>query len=321
MNIRICHHDSQGLANDADILKHALNTRYPTATVDVVRYPEQCLIQPRSVSTSPVNVQFFLEHIHPAYITTATRNVFIPNPEWINHTDLEMAKSDYVDHVVAKTSSGYVSLKKRFGSKVSFWGWTSIDRLDESVWKTFDECLHIKGCSRFKNSQLVMDTWLKHPEWPLLHVVSYGNFEQNGYLEINRPFVDVAENIRLYQRKLNEAEIKTLMNRSGIHICPSQMEGFGHYINEARSCGAYVITTRGAPMSELITSEIGSLIDAQTEHEQCLSRRYVITNESFENTIEEVLKTSHHLLREKAAIGRAEFVAQRNKFEENVSIY
>lgn len=38
-----------------------------------------------------------------------------------------------------------------------------------------------------------------------------------------------------------------------IHVCASEREGFGHYINEARAAGALVVSTDHPPMNELIT--------------------------------------------------------------------
>lgn len=37
-----------------------------------------------------------------------------------------------------------------------------------------------------------------------------------------------------------------------VHVCPSSREGFGHYINEARSVGALVVTIAAGPMNELV---------------------------------------------------------------------
>lgn len=40
----------------------------------------------------------------------------------------------------------------------------------------------------------------------------------------------------------------------------SEREGFGHYLNEARSVGALILTTDHAPMSKLIDGTNGILV-------------------------------------------------------------
>ena len=63
------------------------------------------------------------------------------------------------------------------------------------------------------------------------------------------------DNIKYIDRRLTEDDLNTIMNSHGIHICTSSTEGFGHYINEAKSCKSVYI-----PVNELINSESGILI-------------------------------------------------------------
>jgi len=303
MLVRICHHDTQGLSNDATILRSALNQAYPEVFITVVSYPETELNVKND--EEKVDVQFFLEHVNLAFIHKSQKNIFITNPEWMNKLDIDMGRSNMIQTIVAKTKSGFDTLRVIFPSKTEYWGWTSIDRRDETIWKTYDEFLHIKGCSPFKNTQLLMDTWLTHPEWPLLHIVSYGEPDINGYIDINRPFVKVTDNIRLYQRKLSETELNNLMNRTGVHLCPSAMEGFGHYINEARSCGSLVLTTHGFPMSEFVRNQKHLLVRTSLPKHRSLGLKYEISQFDLEETIHDIIdtplvekKNTGHLLRE-----------------------
>lgn len=59
---------------------------------------------------------------------------------------------------------------------------------------------------------------------------------------------------------LTFADIRFLQTSIGLHLCPSEREGFGHYLNEARAAGALVVTTDHPPMNELIDSQSGHLI-------------------------------------------------------------
>jgi hypothetical protein len=46
-------------------------------------------------------------------------------------------------------------------------------------------------------------------------------------------------------------QIRSLQSRLPLHMCVSEREGYGHYLNEARAAGALVVTTAHAPMDEL----------------------------------------------------------------------
>jgi glycosyltransferase involved in cell wall biosynthesis len=60
-------------------------------------------------------------------------------------------------------------------------------------------------------------------------------------------------------------KLNSLQSTCGIHVCPSETEGFGHYINEARGVGAIVVTTDCSPMNELIRPEYGILVPCSIE--------------------------------------------------------
>jgi hypothetical protein len=49
-------------------------------------------------------------------------------------------------------------------------------------------------------------------------------------------------------------QVRRFQSEHPIHICASEREGFGHYLNEARAAGALIITTDHPPMNELVTS-------------------------------------------------------------------
>ncbi|GMF50113.1 unnamed protein product [Phytophthora fragariaefolia] len=50
-----------------------------------------------------------------------------------------------------------------------------------------------------------------------------------------------------------------IMAESSFFLCPSSMEGYGHYINQARSSGGVIITTDAHPMNELIPAPEGGI--------------------------------------------------------------
>ena len=317
MKIRICHHTSIGLQNDALLLKTIIQET-THHTCQIVSYDESGLYSQTESSQHNVDVQFFLEHIHPSFINWATFNIFIPNIEFANRVDVQNIPR--MDRIVAKTEHAKQTLTVCFPqSKILYWGWSSTDRYDPNVTKKINEFVHIKGVSRFKNSQTVVDLWLKHPEWPLLHLFCYGNESQNGYLNMHVPFVLLAPNIKWTQRKINEDELKDVMNRFGVHICCSVQEGFGHYINEAKACKAAVISTDGRPMNELIHHhENGLLVKTISEQTTSLGKKYHVCEVDMEAKIQMMINLDENTKRKFGERNRHSFTKMRNELKENV---
>lgn len=243
--MRILHHDTEGLANDARVLKEV----FPQATVVV--YPEVDIHSNRNAHhlDDVVDVQIFLEHVKQSFIRFSKKNVLIPNMEFFTLRDEGLCLKHGV-HVCCKTTHAYDRLRNQgmFRSEfLHYAGWSSVDMYDNTVPRT-NEWLHVKGCSRFKNTQMVLRIWNRHPEWPTLRIISYGDEEKNGFVKLPHP-VHVANNIVLYQYKTGLEELKKLMNSCKYHVCPSTVEGFGHTIHEGLSCGASVVTTDAPPMN------------------------------------------------------------------------
>jgi hypothetical protein len=290
MFIQICHHDSQGLANDAHVLSKMLSNH---GSVSVLKYPEEVLYTNQTLPYE-TDVRIFLEHASMSMMSNAKQNVLIPNVEMMNARDIQCAP--HMDLLVAKTQYAYDVLRNKFSDKkVVYWGWTSIDRglaNGDTGSQDYNAFLHVKGVSRFKNTQLVLDTWLKHPEWPTLTVVHHGNPNLNGYVDIPVDQFAVAKNVRMIQRKVSDSELTDLMNRCGVHVCPSNMEGFGHYINEALSSRALVVTTDGHPMKQFVRDgHNGFLIPPVEQKPHALGTHYTLDTRGFEQAILRILET------------------------------
>jgi hypothetical protein len=314
MKIRICHHDTTGLRNDAKILKQALEKC--KMNVGVLEYPEIAYVRELKVIDDEVDVNIFLEHIHSKITNYAKINVFIPNPEWMNAKDTFLAQN--VDYILCKTHHCFTQLEKYFRKKCMYLGFTSIDRCNERLnsSKNFEKCLHVKGISKYKNSQLLLDTWLKHPEWPTLYIVSYGIPNSNGFLNIPTP-VKIKENIVMYQTFLSNESLENIMNLCGIHVCCSFSEGFGHYINEARSTRSLVITTNGSPMNEFVNQD-ECLVEYVEKKEIMHSFGYKIDENSLQKTLSDVFTLSYERKMGIAEQNRRLFEKERESFELSV---
>ena len=127
-----------------------------------------------------------------------------------------------------------------------------------------------------------------------------------------------APNIEIVTGYLHHSRLKILMNRAGIHVCPSETEGFGHYINEALSTRSVVITTDAPPMNELVHEESGILASCNKRTPAGYGERFHVDPESLEQSISQALAMDTH---EKACMGnraRSTFLAREAQFEETL---
>jgi glycosyltransferase involved in cell wall biosynthesis len=222
------------------------------------------------------DINVMLERIRPEFQRAAKRNVLIPNPEYFRLQDREALST--VDAIWVKTQHAE-QLFRQLGAKTHYIGFTSPDRQDARIprHQTF---FHGPGRSGNKGTAALLALWKKHPEWPQLTVVW------------RRKRVDIETlpaNVTLIREHLSDEAYRQLQNEHRFHLCPSQTEGFGHYLVEAMSCGAVVITLDAEPMNELVTPERGLLVPALASGKQDLATLYRFEEAAMEQTIERCL--------------------------------
>jgi hypothetical protein len=230
----------------------------------------------------PYDVNLLLEHISPVVLPFARINCLLPNPEWFR--DECQPHLGAIDWVLCKTRHAQ-TIFQGLGCKTEFLSFSSLDRFDARQPKNYNAFFHLAGSSLQKGTQTVIDVWLCHPEWPPLVII------QN---QRNRPTVKYvpAQNIEYMDNYLDEARLCQYQNSSGIHLCPSETEGFGHSLVEAMSCKAVIITTDAPPMNEIVTAERGLLAEFRGTQPQRLGVNYYVDPASLEQRVTEVLGMS-----------------------------
>lgn len=232
-----------GLDQDAALLASALKARGVTVSAPRIRSVADVL--------SPkfrADVAFHLERVAPWWwMGKARKHVLIPNQE--RYPQRLVGRLAKMDVILCKTRHAEAIFSKLHGV-VSYLGFTSPDRLLESAVPEYSRFIHVAGRSTLKNTGLLLSLWEKHPEWPKLTLIQHPE---------NAPSA-VPENVELIARRVPDDELRNLQNRCGIHLCPSLSEGWGHYIAEAMSCRAVVLTTDGPPMNELVSADRGVLV-------------------------------------------------------------
>lgn len=229
-----------------------------------------------SRKTPGFDVNVMLERIRPEFHCAAHRNVLISNPEYFRAQDREALPS--MDAVWVKTRHAE-RLFKALGANTRYIGFTSPDRFEPDVARR-RAFFHGPGRSANKGTKALLALWKKHPEWPTLTVVW------------RRKRVDIdalPANVTVIREHVSDAEYRRLQNEHRFHLCPSQTEGFGHYLVEAMSCHAVVVTLDAEPMNELVTSERGLLVPSQAVGTQDLATLYGFDESAMEQAIERCL--------------------------------
>lgn len=177
-----------------------------------------------------------VEVIRPEALDLAPINWFMPMPEWY-YPDPWNRSIGRMSRVLCNTRHG-VDVMGRV-CKPHYLGFESRDIGVDGTAKQ-RRFLHVAGLSINKNTQSVVDAWVKHKiEHPLTVVCA----RKDVLPDIRHP------NIRIF-RRVDDALLNQLQRSHWFHLCVSKYEGWGHYIHEATSCGGLVITHDKPPLNE-----------------------------------------------------------------------
>lgn len=232
------------------------------------------------------DLNLFLGPIYREWFALARRNAIIPNPEWFS--------PDWIRHlsefnlVLAKTRLTE-QLFSGLGCRTTFVSFSSDDALHSEHPKSYSQFLHVSS-GPWKGTDRLLKMWKSHPEWPRLTAI----------IHRQSPPKESCGNVEVITDYLDTRELRRLQNSTGVHICCSESEGFGHYITEAMSTRAVTITTDGAPMNELVRPDRGILIGFEQSSPRNLSSAYQFSVSAFEKAFEGLLLVSDA---DKARIG------------------
>lgn len=263
-----------GLDQDVDLVHNAL--RHAGFGVSI----SHCRNISAWSSILPSKVQYdaniFLERIFPRWLSTAAKNFLIPNQERFPRRHLRHLRK--IDAVLCKTKHALDIFSEY--AQARHIGFTSADRMLPDATPDFQSCFHLAGRSTLKGTETILNLWEKNPSWPELTLVQ---------CKENAPKY-VPKNVRLISKYLTANSLIKEMNRHGIHLCTSRSEGWGHYIVEAMSCGALVVTTDGPPMNEIITPATGILVPHDREESRHLGTNFYVDPEALSRELNKCFK-------------------------------
>ena len=284
-----------GLSHDMHILRSAL-VGISGEAMQVSSVDWQA--KPAPPGTFDVNI--FLELLNPAHYRSAKRNILVPNPEWFVREWRPHLNG--LSQVWAKTRD-CERIFQGLHRDVKYTGWSSFDMHDPTVERK-KALLHVAGGSSAKGTAAVLEAMRMLPGLSLTMISA-------------KPIVSPPENVTVLGRQ-DAAELKRLMNEHAVHVCPSSYEGFGHYINEARSVGAVIVSTAAAPMDELVGGEYGLLAGVAHRGWQNLATHQHVDPEAIAKCIQSAMACPLPLLRELGGHAREQYLKDGAEFEENI---
>ena len=126
------------------------------------------------------------------------------------------------------------------------------------------------------------------------------------------------KNIHFITRFLPDLELKQLMNSCGVHLCPSEAEGFGHNIAEALSCKALTITVNAPPMNELVSMETGLLAGIKKAEPLGFGEKFYVDEIDLERMIMKSIEMNEPDKIAKGEAARESYTLRRKHFQTNI---
>ena len=280
-----------GIGRDVEILRTVIGGWAPPPPFSGHRSINplwRWLGRPRKGSTI-----MFLERVATRWLRSAEQFILMPNQERFPRRLLGTLR--HVDHIFCKSRHAKAIFAEHHGS-VHYSGFTSIDRRIPGAAQDFREFFHLGGGSSLKGTEMLVELWRRRPDWPRLTVL----WHRRGGMEGQMP-----ANIRMVSHYLPDEELRQLQNACGVHLCPSLSEGWGHYLVEAMSCGAVVVTTDGPPMNELVSEGRGVVVPYARSEPRKMGVNFHIDVAALERTVDELEAASPARCRELGGAARA----------------
>lgn len=282
----LIHVHTVGLRRDLKVFREVLRDRHVDLTVtafDPALAPRvRRGIRRAFISAVPrrrYDLNVFVEEISEQWLPMARVNCLTPHQEWLS--DASRALLPRMDVVLAKTRFAE-KIFTDLGRRTVYTGFTTLDRYKPDVTKDFNRCIHVAGSSRQKGTMAVNRVWRDNPSFPALDIYWYEHAAQ--------PIA--APNIRIERGFLPERTIHEAQNMCGIHLCTSEAEGYGHYLSEAMSCGAVVVSTDAPPMNELVRPDRGVLVGYSHSTPQAAGTNFFVDEAKLARAMQEVFALS-----------------------------
>ena len=299
----ISYQNGYGLSKDMKLLDTKLKLLFNKDYQLDIKY---CDYYDHTIRNCDINI--FFETISNIQLKKAKYNILIPNQEWFYQSWIDYLSN--IDLILCKTQYA-TDIFKRYHKNVIYISWESEDLYNDKIEKDYNKIIHICGKSTLKQTDRILDLWKdKYPELLVIYKPNKIDYQEKYKNKTN---------IRFINKKVDNDEFIKLINKYGIHICCSETEGYGHYIQESKGCKNIVISTNGGSMKELITNT-NFLVDVSKKEKikDVLDYKYIIDEKSFDIKLNNILNLSNI---EKQKIGennRNDYLISQQNFSDNL---
>lgn len=301
----ISNFSAKGLGQDSAILRGLIVNQFPDAEIRKIQhYLPEC---------PEAELNIFLELVNPALFISASRNIWIPNPEWTFKTWIPYIQM--FDEIWVKTHEAEDIFKKYVSEeKVKYIGWTSIDKIYPDLKKKdYGKAIVLVGKNMYRNPKPILkayyDIYLKDrslfEKLPELHI-PYKKDEVQF-------FVPDMPKVFLYD-VLSESEYDDLLHTCGLAICISTCEGFGHCVNEAMSAGCNLILSNIKPFHELTSQALWGYELQFIDNPKCFGELIDTSSQSIRSALTTYTETSLNHKKNKSELIRQEYEKRHRKF-------
>lgn len=278
-----------GLSLDAELL----TTLFESAGHEVAFHDWKSDTMPHA------DVAFHLELISRHLAQCADRNIAVLNLEWFPTEWLKYLPA--FDQIWAKSEYAYRYCRQHGARDVRLTGFMGQDRNDPGVPRKL-KCLHLRGRSHMKGTEMVVEAWRDNPDLPPLTIVSKEPVHAPGHITV--------------LTSPSDSELNRVLNEHQIHLCPSIAEGWGHYITEGMSVGATVITTDASPMNEHIRTDWGYLLGIMKTRMHHQAVQTYTSADQITEAVQRAVALGPRRRREVGQKARAQFLRRNEDFRQ-----
>ncbi len=313
-NLILASHPSPGLMQDKAVVKEIAETAgYKVQTIDIpLPFSRQDINLPIPSEWQEDTIVIMFEHIF-GFSPEPAITAFYANPEWILDSDINKIEDYPPDYILAKSRDAEQRLQSQFPTcEVIYTGFSSLTSASDNVRLDFSKVFHARGLSGTKNTSSVLKSYEMYGEKLPYCTVTMRTFD-NAVPEFDSM---IGSNCRIIFRDLEQSEMDRLIETHGIHLCPSECEGFGHYIFGPMRLGNIVVTSDCPPMNELVTDTCGFLIRGNIE-DRGLYQKISISPDAIAETLLDIMSKSPEGLKQISQNAQNRFNMLNDEFEQN----